>query len=158
MNADKQETAEWTKMLFFFLPSRSRGETLAGESVQNIWFPHPRSKLGQHALSAWNALLVRSPDLIASFGVWLPCLVCCFLQPDISLPMWPYLFTSRMPFLMIANIIFMTFMCRKILFSCFIHTWVTWCLSPYCFQSLLFCSPRRFKVPCHAKFTLSMYS
>lgn len=110
------------KDAFFLL--RSRGETLAGESVQNMWFPHPRSNSVQRALSAWNTLLVRSPDLIASFGVGL---------------LWPYPFTSRMPFLMITNIIFMTFMCCKILFLVFIHTWVTWCLSPYCFQSFLLC-------------------
>lgn len=140
MNADKQETAEWTKMLVFSSLALSRGN-IRGESVQNMWFP--QSKLVQRALSAWNALLVRSLDLIASFGVWLLCLVCCFLQPDISLLMLPYLFTSRMSFLMITNIIFMTFMCCKILFSCFIHTWVMWCLSPYCFQSFLFCKPHR---------------
>lgn len=145
MRTNRKLQSEKKKMLFFppLSLSPSRGETLAGESIQNVGFPHPRSKLVQRALSAWNTLLVRSPDLIASFGVGPLCLVRCFLQPDISLLMWPYPFTSRMPSLMITNIIFMTFMCRKILFFfvCFIHTWVTWCLSPYCFQSFLLCCP-----------------
>lgn len=101
---------------FFFLLWHSQGETLAGKSVQCMRFPHPRSKLVQRALSAWNTLLVRGPDLIASFGVGLLGLRCCFLQPDILLLMWPYPFTSRMPFLMITNIIFMTFMCCKATF------------------------------------------
>lgn len=120
----KQETAERKKLLFSSFSTdslsiyiyayiyvslsapppaslshfHSIGETLVVKSIQNMWFPHPWSKLVQRALSAWNTLLVRSPDLIASFGVSLLCLVCCFLQPDISLLMWPYPFTSRMPF------------------------------------------------------------
>lgn len=124
MRTNRKLQSEKKKMLFFppLSLSPSRGETLAGESIQNVGFPHPRSKLVQRALSAWNTLLVRSPDLIASFGVGPLCLVRCFLQPDISLLMWPYPFTSRMPSLMITNIIFMTFMCRKILFFFFFYT------------------------------------
>lgn len=111
-NGDKQETAEWTEILFHSV--YPVGKTLVVERIQNVWLPW--SKLVQCALSAWNTLLVRSWDLIASFGVGLLCWLCCFLPPDISLPMWPYPLRSRILFLMITNIVFMTFMSCKIPF------------------------------------------
>lgn len=55
--------------------------------MPNMWFPHSWSKLVQHALSAWNTFVIKTLDLLASFGVTL----LCVLQPGILLLIWPYL-------------------------------------------------------------------
>lgn len=71
----------------------TQGKHSFAESMPNMWFPHPWSKLVQRALSAWNTFLVKTLDLIASFGVTLLCL----LQPGISLLIWPYLLQAVCP-------------------------------------------------------------